>query len=136
MLNRRFKIPAIWKNASIPFTLFLFGFLLSINEQTGKIDPTCKAVISQSQQAENDSKDVNPNSSTPNCTAVWMVAVDLGNSSVKQSHQKHEKTIGLTRLYHSKQEFNFTGSENTIAQVHSDLARQFTLLGEKPSGTS
>ena len=136
MFNRRIKIPAIWENASIPFILFLFGFLLSINEQSEKIDPTCKAVISQSQQAEKDSKDVNPNSSTPNCTAVWMVAVDIGHSSVKQSHQNHNKSTGLARLCYSKQEFNFTNSENTIAQVHSDLGRQFTLLGEKPSGTS
>lgn len=136
MLNRRIKKPAIGKNASIPFILFLCGFILSANEKPEKIEPNCKAVISQSPQAEKDSKDVNPHSSTPNCTAVWMVAVDLGHSSVKQTNQKYEKTNGLARLYHSKQEFNFTNSENTIAQVHSDLARQFTLLGEKPSGTS
>jgi hypothetical protein len=136
MLNIKSRLPAIWKKLSIPLILFLCGFILTVNEKPEKIDPNCRAVISQSPQAEKDSRDVNPHSSTPNCTAVWMVAVDLGHSSVKQTHQKYEKTTGLTRLYHSKQEFNFTDSENTIAQVHSDLARQFTLLGEKPSGTS
>jgi len=136
MFNRRIKKPAIWKNASIPLILFFCGFILSVNKKPEKIDPNGKAVISQGPQTEKDSKDVNPHSSSPNSTAVWLAAVDLGHSSVKQSHQKYEKTTGLARLCHSKYEFNFTNSENTIAQVDSDLGRQFTLLGEKPSGTS
>ena len=136
MINRRIKLPSIWKNASIPFILFLFSFILSVNEKPEKIDPNCKAVISQSPQAENDSKDVNPNSSTPDCTSVWMVAVDLGNSSVKQVQLKPVKSTGFAQLCRVDQKFIFTNSENTLAQVNSELAGLFTLLGEKPSGTS
>jgi len=136
MFSRRIKIPAIWKNASIPLLLFLCGFILSVTEKAEKIDPYCKAVLVSGPRTEKDSKDVNPNSSTPNCTAVWLLAADLGHSSVKQTNPKCDKTNGLAGCGRSKQDFDFNNSENTLGQVHSHLGRRFTLLGEKPSGTS
>ncbi len=136
MFNRRIKIKPVWGKAGVLFILFLCGFILSANEKAENIGPNCKAVISQSAQTENDSKDVTPNSSSPNTTAVWLMAVDLGHSSIKQANQKNDKSTGFARRCPSKQKFDFTNSENTLGQVNSNLGRRFTLLGEKPSGTS
>ncbi len=136
MFTRRIKIPAVWNKVSIPFILFLCGFILAANENPNKIDPHGKAVIASGPQTEKDSKDVNPSGSSPNSSAVWLVAFELGHSSVKQTNHKHDKSTGIARLCYLKQEFNFTDSKNTLGQVNSKLANLFTLLGERPSGTS
>ncbi len=136
MIFKNNKITADWKKAALPLILFSLGLVLSASDKTDKIDSACKTVISQSVPTDSDSKDVNPNGSSPNSAAIWMVAAELGQFSVKQSKERDDKSTGLERICQTKQEFNFTKSENTLGQIHSELGRQFTLLGEKPSGTS
>ncbi len=135
MIFKRIKVPANWKKIAIPLIMFSFGLIMFASEKTEVIDAAGKTVFSQGTPTESDSKDVNPNSSSPN-SAVWMVGAEPGQFSVKQNNDKYARSLGLERLGIPRQAFNFTKSENTLGQIHSDLGRQFTLLGEKPSGTS
>ena len=90
----------------------------------------------ESAASEENSNGVTPIKGAPNHAAVWIVAVDLGSTFAKNSNQKTDKVSGYVHLDISNCTSGFGLAVNTLSQVDSKLGRLFTLVGEKPSGTS
>lgn len=76
----------------------------------------------------------NPVSKTE--STAWIMTASLTTSTSNQSHRESKRISAFSSIsVHQDQRSSFR-DKNTLSMVDSDLGRQFTLLGEKPSGTS
>ena len=76
----------------------------------------------------------NPVSKTE--TTASILAASLTTSTGNQSYRDGRQTSKYSNIFVDRAQNNQCRDKNTLSMVDSDLGRQFTLLGEKPSGTS
>jgi len=76
----------------------------------------------------------NPVSKTE--TTAWIMAASLTTSTSNQSYRDGRRNSDFSDISALKDQKRSCRDKNTLSIIDSDLGRQFTLLGEKPSGTS
>jgi len=76
----------------------------------------------------------NPVSKTE--TTAWIMTASLTTSTSNQSYRDGRRTLDFSNISAHNDQKNHCQEKNTLSMVDSDLGRLFTLLGEKPSGTS
>jgi len=87
-------------------------------------------------QSEKSSDGVTPSHAPTRQFTAWSVAIEVGNDGSKNLGQKSQRTLNYALLLSDCNHFKVISSIGTISLVDSDLGNQFTLVGEKPSGTS
>lgn len=139
-------MPILVKGLPALALLFLMSYFLQARSAANSIDSFSNVGLadnSSDSQIENrkshagkNSDGVTPVSAPSNQTTVWLIAVDLVSSFGKNINQRNDKAPGFVRLASSDNQFLIVYSVNTLCQVDSELGHLFTLLGERPSGTS
>ncbi len=76
----------------------------------------------------------NPVSKTEPTASI--LAASLTTSSGNQSYRDVGRISNCSNIFAHRGHNDQCRDKNTLSMVDSDLGRQFTLLGEKPSGTS
>ena len=76
----------------------------------------------------------NPVSKTE--TTATIMAASLTTSTSNHSYRDVRRNSDFSDISAHKDQKSRCRDKNTLSMVDSDLGRQFTLLGEKPSGTS
>ncbi len=76
----------------------------------------------------------NPASKTE--TSAWIMAASLTTTTSNQSKRDSRRASAFSSISAPKDQRSSFRDKNTLSMVDSELGRQFTLLGEKPSGTS
>lgn len=136
MFRLKLKYLNLLKKSLLPLFLFAGCFIVSAEEKDLKPAYNCGAAFTESATADKNSNGVTPSKGSPIQTNVWLVAVDLGSTLAKNSNQKYDKPSGFVPVDISNSTSSSGFAVNTLSQVNADLGRLFTLVGEKPSGTS
>lgn len=136
MFSLKFNYLDLLKKSLLPLFLFAGCFIVSSEQKDLKPAYNCRAAITESATGEKKSNGVTPSKGSPTQTNVWLVAVDLGNTFAKSANHKTYKSSGYIHLNISNCNSGSGFAVNTLSQVNSDLGQLFTLVGEKPSGTS
>ena len=76
----------------------------------------------------------NPISKTE--TTASILAASLTTSTSNQSYRDGRRTSKYSNTFVDSGQNDQCRDKNTLSMIDSELGRQFTLLGEKPSGTS
>ena len=76
----------------------------------------------------------NPVSKTE--TVASILAASLTTSTGNQSFRDGRRSSRYSNIFVHRGQNDQCRDKNTLSMVDSELGRQFTLLGEKPSGTS
>ena len=71
-----------------------------------------------------------------NEATAWLAAVSLTGSIGKHSHRDNKRPLDFSSLSSDKEHRDHAKDRNTLSLVDVKLGSLFTLLGEKPSGTS
>jgi hypothetical protein len=67
---------------------------------------------------------------------AWLPAVSLTGSIGKHTHRDNKRPLDFSSLFSNKKHRDCIKDRNTLSLVDAGLGSLFTLLGEKPSGTS
>lgn len=71
-----------------------------------------------------------------NEATAWLAAVSLTGSIGKHSHRDIKRPLNFSSLASDKEYRDYAKNKSTLSLVDVKLGSLFTLLGEKPSGTS
>lgn len=91
---------------------------------------------SGSNKTDGKANDVTGHNAPKNHAGVWLIAVDLVNSFGKSAYQRHYHSPNIADLVPKEFQESKSRSVQSVCQVSAELGRLFTLIGERPSGTS
>lgn len=126
----------------LTLSALIFAFFYLTGDTSGHSDRfantngSTQIVLESSDNPETQSKDVSGNKKSENESSSWIIAIDFASlygNNEKHSVNDNSQIVKETPVVSSGYQKD---SKNTLSLVNSDLASQFTLLGEKPSGTS
>ncbi|MCH9023934.1 MAG: hypothetical protein IH931_01250 [candidate division Zixibacteria bacterium] len=125
--------------------LILSAFLLICFTSENSSEPVCSAEayeqlelksLTDANSGDEGSRGMATNPVSKTETTAWILAASLTTSTSNQSSRGSWRTSGFSNISAHKDRKSRCRDKNTLSMVDSDLGRQFTLLGEKPSGTS
>ncbi|MEE8404736.1 MAG: hypothetical protein V3S17_05045 [candidate division Zixibacteria bacterium] len=125
--------------------LILSAFLLICLTSDNNCEPVCSAdaygqlelkSLTDANTADESSRGMATNPVSKTETTAWINAASLTTTTSNQSYRDSRRNSEFSSISADKDQKNCCRDKKTLSMVASDLGRQFTLLGEKPSGTS
>ena len=125
--------------------LILSAFLLICFTSENSSEPVCSAdaygqlelkSLTDANTVDEGSRGMATNPVSKTETTAWIIAASLTTTTSNQSYRDSRRNSEFSSISAHKDQKNRCTDKNTLSMVDSDLGRQFTLLGEKPSGTS
>ena len=125
--------------------LILSAFLLICFTSENSSEPVCSAEVyeqlelkslTDANSSDESSRGMATNPASKTETTASILAASLTTSTSNQSYRDSRRNSDFSNISAPKDQKNRCRGKNTLSMVDSDLGRQFTLLGEKPSGTS
>ena len=125
--------------------LILSAFLLICFTSENSSEPVCSAEayeqlelksLTDANRGNEGSRGMATNPVSKTETTASILAASLTTSTSNQSYRSSRRTSDFSSISAHKDKRNRCRDKNTLSMVDSGLGRQFTLLGEKPSGTS
>lgn len=125
--------------------LILSAFLLICLTSENSSEPVSSAEaygqlelksLTDANSADEGSRGMATNPVSKTETTAWIMAASLTTSTSNQSYRNSRRTSDFSNISAHKDQKRSCRDKNTLSKIDSDLGRQFTLLGEKPSGTS
>ena len=92
--------------------------------------------LTDANNSEEGSRGMATNPASRTETSAWIMAASLTSSTSNQSKRDSRRNSAFSSVSAHKDQRSSFKDKNTLSMVDSGLGRQFTLLGEKPSGTS
>ena len=125
--------------------LILSAFLLICFTSENSSEPVCSAEayeqlelksLTDANTVDEGSRGMATNPVSKTETTASILAASLTTSTSNQSYRSSRRTSDFSSISAHKDKRNRCTDKSTLSMVDSGLGRQFTLLGEKPSGTS
>ena len=125
--------------------LILSAFLLICFTSENSSEPVCSAEVyeqlemkslADANSGDDSSRGMATNPASKTETTASILAASLTTSTSNQSYRDSRRNSDCSTISAHKDQKNRCRDKNTLSMVDSGLGRQFTLLGEKPSGTS
>lgn len=125
--------------------LICSAFLLICFTSENSSEPLCSAdaygqlelkSLTDANTADESSKGMATNPVSKTETTAWINAASLTTTTSNQSYRDSRRNSEFSSISADEDQKNCCRDKKTLSMVASDLGRQFTLLGEKPSGTS
>lgn len=125
--------------------LICSAFLLICFTSENSSEPLCSAdaygqpelkSLTDANTADESSRGMATNPVSKTETTAWINAASLTTTTSNQSYRDSRRNSEFSGISADKDQKNCCRDKKTLSMVASDLGRQFTLLGEKPSGTS
>jgi hypothetical protein len=146
MFMKKLQNPFILKGLLLSALIIIGNFYLSerclFEEKGGRreINPVLPFTsISEQETADSadvGTKDVTGKKAPSSRSTVWLLAVDMVNSIGKSINQRQSPSQNFADLVPLGTSISQNKSIHTICLVNAELGSLFTLVGEKPSGTS
>ena len=130
--------------ALLPALIFS-AFLLICFTSENSSEPVCSAEayeqlelksLTDANTVDEGSRGMATNPVSKTETTASILAASLTTSTSNQSYRSSRRTSDFSSISAHKDKRNRCTDKSTLSMVDSGLGRQFTLLGEKPSGTS
>ena len=125
--------------------LILSAFLLICLTSENSSEPVCSAEayeqlelksLTDANTVDEGSRGMATNPVSKTETTAWIIAASLTTTTSNQSYRDSRRNSEFSSISAHKDKRNRCTDKSTLSMVDSGLGRQFTLLGEKPSGTS